>query len=116
MSIALITGASSGLGVTFARRLARQGHDLVLIARRRDRLDAVATEIRSEFGVGVEPLIADLATEAGIETVVRYIDATPGLDVLVNNAGFGTKGLFYEADMEGQDQMHRLHVMAILHL
>jgi short-subunit dehydrogenase len=116
MSIALITGASSGLGVTFARKLAKAGHDVTLVARRRERLEEVAAEIARDFGVRTDTLVADLATDAGIQTVVHYIDSTPGLGVLVNNAGFGTKGLFFQADIAGQDQMHRVHVMAILHL
>lgn len=116
MSQALITGASAGLGVTFARRLARQGHDLTLVARRRDRLDQVAAEIGRDYRVNVEPLVADLSTDAGIQAVVAYIDSAPNLEILVNNAGFGTRGLFYKADITPQDQMHRLHVMATMHL
>src|SRR5579872_4965891 len=108
MSVALITGASAGLGVTFARRLAQSGHDLVLVARRRDRLDQVAADLTREYRVRAEPLVADLATDAGVEAVARYIDATPGLEVLVNNAGFGTKGLFFSADLAGQQQMHQV--------
>lgn len=116
MPLALITGASSGLGVVFARRLAQSGHDIALVARRRDRLEQVAAGLTRDFHVHVEIIPADLATDAGIETVVRYIDAAPQLDILVNNAGFGTKGLFFDADFNGQDQMHRLHVLAVLHL
>jgi short-subunit dehydrogenase len=116
MSLALITGASSGLGVTFARQLAQAGHDLTLVARRLDRLQEVAAELMRDYKIRAEPLVADLATDAGIQTVVQYIDAAPRLDVLVNNAGFGTKGLFFQADIAGQEQMHRVHVMAIMHL
>jgi len=116
VSLALITGASSGLGVTFARHLAKAGHNLALVARRLDRLQVVAAELTRDYGVHVETVVADLATDAGIETVVQYMDSAPRLDVLVNNAGFGTKGLFFETDIGGQDQMHRVHVMAILHL
>jgi short-subunit dehydrogenase len=116
MGLALITGASSGLGLTFARKLAQSGHDVVLVARRKEILDDVAVEIAHHHKVHAEPLIADLATDAGIETVVKYIESVPFIDVLVNNAGFGTKGIFWEADVAGQEQMHRVHVMAIMRL
>jgi short-subunit dehydrogenase len=116
MSIALVTGASSGLGVTFARKLAQAGHNLTLVARRLDRLESVAATLSKDFGVRTETLAADLATDAGIDTVVRYIESASGLEVLVNNAGFGTKGMFHQADVAGQDQMNRVHVMATMHL
>jgi short-subunit dehydrogenase len=116
MSIALITGASSGLGITFARKLAQAGHDVTLVARRQDRLAEVAAELTRDFGIRATPLVADLGTDEGTRAVVDYIDSTPGLEVLVNNAGFGTKGLFFEADIAGQEQMHRVHVMATMRL
>jgi short-subunit dehydrogenase len=116
MSIALITGASSGLGVVFARKLAQAGHDVTLVARRQNRLVQVAAELTRDFRVRAEPLVADLATDDGVRAVVEYIDATSGLEILVNNAGFGTKGLFFDADITGQEQMHRVHVMATMRL
>ena len=116
MSVALITGASSGMGVTFARKLAQAGHDVTLVARRQDRLAEVAAKLTRDFRIRAEPLVADLATDDGVQAVVNYIDSTPGLEVLVNNAGFGTKGLFFDADITGQEQMHRVHVMATMRL
>ncbi len=116
MSTALITGASSGLGVEFARQLAQAGHDVTLVARRRDRLEQAAADIGRDYHVRAEPLVADLSTDEGIETVVAYINATPDLEILVNNAGFGTKGLFFEVARAGQDQMHMVHVIATMRL
>ncbi|HEY3838258.1 MAG TPA: SDR family oxidoreductase [Bryobacteraceae bacterium] len=116
MSVALITGASAGLGVTFARKLAQAGHNVILVARRRDRLEQVAADIARDYRVQTDILVADLATDTGIQTVADHIRAIPDLAVLVNNAGFGTKGLFFQADLAGQEQMHRVHVMAIMHL
>src|SRR5207253_2926933 len=92
--LALVTGASSGIGATFARRLARDGYGLILVARRRDRLEELARELG-----GAEVLPADLTQEEELQAVERRIAAAANLEMLVNNAGFGTMGLFFEADL-----------------
>ncbi|MBZ5623241.1 MAG: SDR family oxidoreductase [Acidobacteriia bacterium] len=109
--LALVTGASSGIGETFARRLARDGYGLILVARRRDRLDALARELG-----GAESLAADLTSEADLKLVEERIATARNLELLVNNAGFGTKGRFFDIPVDSQDRMHRLHVMATLRL
>lgn len=110
--VALITGASSGIGAVFARKLAARGHNLILAARREDRLRTLAAELP----VAVETLHTDLSTEAGIAETERAIREHPRLDLLVNNAGFGTLGRFWEAPVEGQKRMHEVHVMATMRL
>src|SRR5262245_35840937 len=82
---AVITGASSGIGAEFARQLAAQRFHLVLVARRRERLQALAGELTQHYGIHAIPLVADLADTAGIERVEQYIRACRQLTVLVNN-------------------------------
>ena len=114
-TVAAITGASSGLGAEYARKLAA-AHDLLLIARRRDRLEQLAAELSRNGNSHVEVLQADLTEDADLDRVARRIGAEERLALLVNNAGFGTKGRFWEAPLETQEKMHRLHVMATVRL
>jgi short-subunit dehydrogenase len=114
--LAVITGASSGIGAAFATALARRKYDLLLVARRADRLRDSADSLSAKFNVNLEPLAADLTVDADLERVAERIATAPNLDLLVNNAGFGSRGKFFEADLATQDRMHRLHVLATLRL
>lgn len=118
MPTALITGATSGIGAEYARQLAARGYALVLVARDTARLTASAQALGREHGIAVEVIGADLATDAGVDDTVARIaegDADDGrfIDVLVNNAGFGTKGSLVSTDPGPQDAMVRLHVLAV---
>jgi uncharacterized protein len=106
----VVTGASSGIGAAFARALGECGYDLLLVARREDRLRQLQQEI------GGEIVVSDLANDAGIQAVERRIESAGNVDMLVNNAGLGTKGRFWEADVLGQDAMHHVHVIATMRL
>lgn len=108
--VALITGASAGLGRMFAMQLAKAGYDLVLVARDADRLQAVANDA-SLLGAHAEVLAADLTRDDDVTRVVSRIDNGP-LDLLVNNAGFGTKGSLAKTPREHQEAMIRVHVLA----
>jgi len=114
--LAVVTGASSGIGATFAQTLAAQGYDLALVARRQDRLQQLADELNRKFGANCTVLKADLTDDAELRTVENFLAGSTNLQLLVNNAGFGSLGRFSEAPIESQDAMHRLHVLATMRL
>jgi short-subunit dehydrogenase len=114
--LAAVTGASSGIGATFARALAARGYDLALVARRQDRLRQLAEELGRQFHVNCTALPADLTRDAELRNVEEFLVGAANLQMLVNNAGFGTLGRFCEAPIESQDAMHRLHVLATMRL
>lgn len=111
--VALVTGASAGIGLVFAERLAQSGHDLIAVARRADRLEALAARLGSEHGAAVEVLVADLATAAGVDAVAAHA-AARAPEVVVNNAGFGGYRRFAELDPAVADQLLQVHVRAIV--
>ncbi|MDP9054783.1 MAG: SDR family NAD(P)-dependent oxidoreductase [Acidobacteriota bacterium] len=110
--VALVTGASSGIGAAYARRLASRGYDLILVARREERLRQLADSLDTTSQI----LAVDLATAEGLAETECAIRQCETLDMLVNNAGFGTMGRFWEAPFEGQVRMHELHVMVTMRL
>ncbi len=97
---ALVTGASSGIGAVFAREFASRGHDLVIAARRTDRLKELAAEITATHGVDVRVIAADLAETGAAQKLAKAIGKTP-IDVVVNNAGWGHIGPFADEDIDG---------------
>lgn len=111
MGTALVTGASAGLGRAFATELAQRGHDLVLVARDRTRLEELAEELRQTYAVSTEILPADLAERNQTEQVAdRLRDPSRPVDLLVNNAGFGLRGSFTRGDLAEEERA--LDVMA----
>ncbi|WP_447652907.1 SDR family NAD(P)-dependent oxidoreductase [Microbacterium sufflavum] len=117
MPTALITGASAGLGAEFARQLARRRGDLILVARSADALETLAAELRSEYGVAVEVLVADLSEEEGVSRVAeRLRDTSDPVDLLVNNAGFGLPLQFADNDIDDEVRHLRVHVEASMRL
>ena len=114
--LACITGASSGIGAAFARALAAKGRSLLLVARRRARLEELAESLARDHGIHAEALEADLTSMDDLARVEQRLRSAANLELLVNNAGFGSRGMFFQADLAGQDQMHRLHVLATVHL
>lgn len=113
---ALVTGASSGIGAAFAERLARDGYDLVIVARRRDKLEELARKLRKDHGVDVEVVTADLSRTKDIGAVEKRIAADAKLDLLVNNAGFGGYMPFAELDPDKAEELINLQVLAVARL
>jgi len=115
MTVAMITGATAGIGREFAEQLAARGHDLVIVARDTDRLEAVAAEIRDRHGVEVEVVTADLSDRAAVGRVAERVAATERpVDVLVNNAGYGLRRPFLANDLEVEEAMFDVLARAVL--
>ena len=117
MGTALITGASSGLGAEYARLFAAGKHGVVLVARRRERLEELARDLRSAHGIAVDVVPADLAARDGAARVVAEVErlGTP-IDFLVNNAGFGASGAFADLDLGRALDMIQVNVTALVEL
>jgi hypothetical protein len=110
---ALVTGASSGIGATYADRLARRGHDLVLVARDAERLEALAKRLRADYGVGVEVLPADLTKAADVAQVEARIGEGAPVELVVNNAGVALFGPFTSNTTEALERLIQLNVTAL---
>jgi short-subunit dehydrogenase len=113
---ALVTGASSGLGAAFAEQLARDGYDLIIAARRRDRLEALAQQLQTSYQVNVEVIAADLSKLEDLMSVEKRITEDNMLELLVNNAGFGGYMPFVELDLEKATDLINLKVLAVTRL
>lgn len=109
--VALVTGASAGLGREFARQLAGLGYDLVLVARDGARLEELAMELRELSGAESEIVVADLTSDSDVSRIVERLDQEP-IHLLVNNAGFGIRGSIARTSRDDQDAMVRVHVLA----
>lgn len=110
---ALVTGASSGIGLTYADRLAARGYDLVLVARDVQRLDALAVRLRETYGVKAEVLPADLSLGDDVRRVEQRIRSDAALTLVVNNAGIGPKGAMIDADLDDLETMIAVNVTAV---
>ena len=114
---ALITGASGGIGLEMTRILAKEGYDIIAVARRTDMLEKLKGELESLYGRNVTVICSDLSEDGDVRKVFEIADKEGiEVDILVNNAGFGDYGPFAECDWDKQDRMIRLNVLALSHL
>jgi short-subunit dehydrogenase len=114
--LAIITGASAGIGRVFCERLASRAHDLLVVARDGNRLEALKRELEERYRIQVEVFPADLTIDTDVSLLVARITQSPQLALLVNNAGFGTRGPLINTSPARQEAMLRLHTMAPMRL
>jgi uncharacterized protein len=113
---AMVTGASSGIGAAFSERLAQDGLGLIIVARRRGRLDALARQLRKQYGIEVEVLVADLTQPSELLAVERKLKRNRTLELLANCAGFAGYMPFVELPPDRADTLIRLHIIALTRL
>jgi len=113
---ALVTGASSGIGQAFAERLAQDGYDLIIVARRGDRLQSLATQLRTKHHANVEVMAADLSKPDELRAVEQRIGGDTALELLVNNAGFGTYMPLVQLDPDQAEALITVQVIAVMRL
>src|SRR5690606_2475039 len=113
---AVVTGASSGIGALYADRLARRGYDLILVARNRDRLDALARDLADKTGRTVEVIVADLNDKADLARVEQALRSDSSITALVNNAGVGSATPLLAANLEDMQAMIDLNVTSLVRL
>lgn len=116
LAAVLITGASSGIGAVYADRFAHRGHDLVLVARDGDRLEALAARLRAQTGVTIDILRADLTKPAELRTVEQRLREDDKIGILVNNAGAAAPGGVTHPDLDAFDRLIQLNVTAVTRL
>ena len=114
--VALVTGASTGIGAIYADRLAKRGYDLILVARNKDRLNSIAERLRVETGRQVTALQADLNDKAGLAKVEAVLHEDPSITMLVNNAGVGSVASILQADVDKMEAMIDLNITALTRL
>jgi short-subunit dehydrogenase len=114
MGTAVVTGASSGLGEVFAERLAKRGYDLKLVARRKDRLNVLAEKLRSQYGIKVTNLVADLGLDTDLKKVAEELRNDKSITLLINNAGTSSLTSVTKTSVEKQKEMVNVNITALM--
>ncbi|MDR0704502.1 MAG: SDR family NAD(P)-dependent oxidoreductase, partial [Planctomycetaceae bacterium] len=114
--LAAVTGASDGLGKEFARQLAAEGYDLLIVARRGQLLEEIKTEFETKYGIFVEPYVCDLSNAEEVKRLEERLERSELLEFMVNNAGFGFTNAFPEVDPEREEKMIRVHTISLMRL
>ena len=114
--VSAISGASSGFGAIYARRFAEKGHDLLLVARRQDRLDELAARLREKYNVRVETMRADVSKPDELLAVEKRVESLKNLEYMVNSAGFGGNRQFPDVDIDLETRMIQVHCIATMRL
>jgi short-subunit dehydrogenase len=115
-ALAVVTGASAGIGKVFCQKLAARGYDLIVVARDGNRLESLRQDVEQRHGIAVEVFPADLTIDTDVSLLAERLTRSPQLALLVNNAGFGTRGTLADASPAQQEAMLRLHIMAPMRL
>jgi len=113
---ACITGATSGIGAAFARKFAKQGYDLVITGRRKEKIESLAKSLSTECNINVEVIIIELSDDKELKLLIDKLKGIENLEILVNNAGFAKRNLFYEEDFETHEIMIKVHNLALVKL
>lgn len=113
--VAVITGATSGIGAAYASKFAQLGYDLVITGRRKEKIEAVATQIQQEYNVNVEIILAELSETEGLKKVIDFIKEKE-VEALVNNAGFGAKSPYQVSDLSVMERLAKVNVLVPMEL
>ncbi|MEW5807723.1 MAG: SDR family NAD(P)-dependent oxidoreductase [Acidobacteriota bacterium] len=110
--IAFVTGATSGIGASFARRFAREGYNLIITGRIKNKIEAFAEELRKNYSVAVDVIIAELSNDEDVKKLIDTIQSNQYIEILINNAGFGTGKLIFEDEIDNHVNMVKTNVIA----
>ena len=113
---ACITGATSGIGAEFAKRFAKQGYDLMITGRRKEKIESLSNTLSKENDINAEVIVAELSDDKKVDLLAERIKKTPNLEILVNNAGFAKEKFFHEEDFSTHEIMLKVHTLALVRL
>jgi short-subunit dehydrogenase len=114
--LAAVTGASNGLGKEFARQLAAEGYDLLVVARRENLLNEIKIDFEQQYNIHVEPFVCDLSKPDEVQRLEQHLETSGTLEVMINNAGFGRRGTFPNVNPNLEEEMIQVHIVSLMRL